>query len=194
MLMIRLQRLGRKKSPSYRLVVSEKARDPQAKSLEILGHYNPVAIPKIVELKEDRIKFWLAQGAQLSESVNNLFVNAGIVTGAKLKSVAISNKRQAKIDKIKAEKKAKEQEKIEAEKVVKEKKVAEVLEPAKEQEVVVDEKARAEELAVPTTEEKFIDVVEDLKDEVAPVEEEKEPEAETPAEEKPVEVSEEKNQ
>ncbi|PIZ95407.1 MAG: 30S ribosomal protein S16 [Candidatus Magasanikbacteria bacterium CG_4_10_14_0_2_um_filter_37_12] len=182
MLMIRLQRLGRKKSPSYRLVVSEKARDPQAKSLEILGHYNPVAIPKIVELKEDRIKFWLAQGAQLSESVNNLFVNAGIVTGAKLKSVAISNKRQAKIDKIKAEK------------VVKEKKVAEVLEPAKEQEVVVDEKAPAEELAVPTTEEKFIDVVEDLKDEVAPVEEEKEPEAETPAEEKPVEVSEEKNQ
>ena len=41
MVMIRLNRVGKKKEPSYRFVVSEKARDPQAPALEILGFYNP---------------------------------------------------------------------------------------------------------------------------------------------------------
>ncbi len=99
MLAIRLQRIGRKKSPSYRLVISENARDTQGRALEILGHYNPVANPKIVELKVDRIKHWLGLGAQSSESVHNLLVREGVVTeGGKKKSVTISKKRQGKID------------------------------------------------------------------------------------------------
>ena len=102
MLMIRFQRVGKKKSPSYRVVISEKAKDTHGDSLEILGNYNPVANPKIVDLKVDRIKHWLGQGAQASESVHNLLVREGIVTGDKKKSVAISNKRHKKIDEKKA--------------------------------------------------------------------------------------------
>jgi small subunit ribosomal protein S16 len=108
MLMIRLQRIGKKKSPSYRFVVSEKARDTQGKALEILGRYNPVANPKIIELNEERIKHWLSKGAQTSESVNNLLINQGVIEGGKKKSVRITIKRQKKIDdKVAKEKEAK---------------------------------------------------------------------------------------
>ena len=98
MLMIRFQRMGKKKSPAYRLVLSEKARDPQAKSLEILGRYNPVATPKVIEFNKERITFWLGKGAKASESVHNLLVEQGIVTSKKkAKSVKISNKRRGAI-------------------------------------------------------------------------------------------------
>ncbi|MBU1895978.1 30S ribosomal protein S16 [Patescibacteria group bacterium] len=103
MLMIRLQRIGKKKSPSYRLIVSEKHKNTQAGSLEILGQYDPTKDTKIVNLKEDKIKHWLSVGAQPSETVNNLLINAGVITGKKQKSVAISKKRSAKLDGKKAE-------------------------------------------------------------------------------------------
>ncbi len=104
MLTIRLQRMGKKKVPTYRFVISENARDTQAKSLEILGHYNPTQVPKIIELKTERIKHWLSNGAQMSNTVYNLFVNAGIVESKKkMKSVTITNKRGAKITEKQAE-------------------------------------------------------------------------------------------
>ncbi len=103
MLMLRLQRLGKSKQPSYRLIVSDKRRDTQHGSTEILGTYNPLAKEGGVNFKEDRVKYWLSVGAQASPTVHNLLVNAGVVTGKKKKSVALSNKRRAAI----AEKKAK---------------------------------------------------------------------------------------
>lgn len=103
MLTIRLQRVGRKKVPSYRLVISENARDTQGRSLEILGQYNPVSIPKVVSLNTDRIRHWLSVGATTSEAVHNLFVREGIVEDqTKRKAVSISKKRQAKLDEKKA--------------------------------------------------------------------------------------------
>lgn len=121
--MIRLQRMGRKKSPSYRLVVSEKTRDPQARSLEILGKYDPTANPKIIDLNEERIQHWMSVGAAPSPTVHNLLINAGILSDKKQRSVAISDKRRAKIDEKKAAdveaaaaKEAAEKEKVEAEK------------------------------------------------------------------------------
>ena len=50
MLTIRLQRIGKRKNPTYRLIVSEKARDTQYNSLEILGNYNPTQNPKVSKL------------------------------------------------------------------------------------------------------------------------------------------------
>ena len=85
--MLRLQRIGKKKSPTYRLIVSEKTKDTQAGSLENWGIYNPVATPKVIEFKKDRINYWLSVGAQPSATVNNLLVNEGIVKGEKKKSV-----------------------------------------------------------------------------------------------------------
>jgi small subunit ribosomal protein S16 len=125
MLTIRLQRLGKVKKPSYRLVISENEKDTQGRSLEILGIYNPVEQPKVIELKADRIKHWLSQGAQTSNTVHNLLVRQGIVEAKdKKKSISISDKRQVKIDKKKSEKEDADKQKkesAEAEAVIAEK-------------------------------------------------------------------------
>ena len=140
MLTLRLQRLGKTKRPSYRLIVSEKKHDTQYGSLEILGMYNPVEKNKIVELKADRIKYWLSVGAQMSETVNNILINAGVITGAKRKAVKISKKRQTKMEaeKGKAEeaKKKAEEAKLKAEEDAKVKAEAEKL--------AAEEKAKAD--------------------------------------------------
>ena len=101
--MIRLQRLGKKKEPSYRLVVSEKTKDTQSGSLEILGFFNPTRQPKLIELKADRIKYWISVGAQLSNTLNNLFINEKIIEGKKKKSVYLSIKRKAALEKKKSD-------------------------------------------------------------------------------------------
>ena len=96
MLSIRFSRVGKKKKPIYRIVVSEKSRDPWGKQTEFLGWYNPHTKEK--ELKTDRIEHWLSVGAQPSDSVHNLLVSEGIVKGDKRNVVTISKKRQAKMD------------------------------------------------------------------------------------------------
>ncbi|PIZ80753.1 MAG: 30S ribosomal protein S16, partial [Parcubacteria group bacterium CG_4_10_14_0_2_um_filter_41_6] len=55
--------MGKKNRPSYRVVLSEKKRDLYGNHNEILGNYDPVANPKTVNLKADRIKYWMGQGA-----------------------------------------------------------------------------------------------------------------------------------
>lgn len=100
--MLRLQRLGKAKQPTYRLIVSEKARDTQAGSAEILGHYNPVHKDKKLELKIDRVKYWLSVGAKPSDTVHNLLMKHGIIAeGKKKRSVFLSQKRKAKIEEAK---------------------------------------------------------------------------------------------
>jgi len=97
MLTIRLQRTGKNKRPSYRIIVSENARDTQAHSVEILGFYNPVEQPKKLELKVDRIKHWISHGAQMSDTVHNLLVKEGVVSDKKRRSVSLTKKRREKI-------------------------------------------------------------------------------------------------
>ena len=98
MLILRLQRLGKTKQPTYRLIVSEKTKDPQAGSIEILGHINMIRNPEVVELKADRINYWLSVGAQASNTVYNLLAKQGIIkTTVKKKAVSISKKRQTKL-------------------------------------------------------------------------------------------------
>lgn len=98
MLMLRLQRIGKIKSPAYRLIVSEKTKDPQAGTLENLGQFDPTKQPKIIKFNAERIKYWLSKGAQPSHTVNNLLINAGIITGGKKKkSVYLSKQRKEKI-------------------------------------------------------------------------------------------------
>lgn len=98
MLTIRLQRIGKKNAPTYRLVISEKARDTQGRSLEILGSFNPHAVENGLIPNTDRIKYWLSKGAQTSSTVHNLFLKAGIISDEKKKkSVFISTERAAKL-------------------------------------------------------------------------------------------------
>jgi small subunit ribosomal protein S16 len=72
MLMIRLARFGAKKKPTYRLVVIQKERARDSRAVEIVGHYNPVSNPKVVNLKRDRIDYWMKNGAWLSDTVARL--------------------------------------------------------------------------------------------------------------------------
>ena len=72
MVMIRLARFGAKKRPSYRVVVIDKERALDSKALEVVGTYSPVAKPRTVILKHDRIAHWVKNGAQLSDTVARL--------------------------------------------------------------------------------------------------------------------------
>lgn len=72
MLMIRLARFGAKKKPFYRVVVIDKERARNGRNLEVVGHYNPVSQPAMVQLKHERLEYWTKNGAQLSETVKRL--------------------------------------------------------------------------------------------------------------------------
>ena len=72
MLMIRLARFGAKKKPSYRVVVIDKERARNSRSVEVVGLYNPVSHPAIVKLDYERVAYWLKQGAQPSDTVARL--------------------------------------------------------------------------------------------------------------------------
>jgi small subunit ribosomal protein S16 len=89
--MIRLARVGARKQPHYRVVVIEKDRARNGRSVEVVGTYNPRTEPATVEFKYDRITYWTAKGAQLSETVGKLLVKnpAGAVAAAEVPAVAI---------------------------------------------------------------------------------------------------------
>lgn len=70
--MIRLARFGAKKKPTYRVVVIEKERARNSRAVEVVGQYNPVADPAQVNLKHERIAYWMKNGAQPSDTVTRL--------------------------------------------------------------------------------------------------------------------------
>ena len=73
--MIRLARFGAKKKPTYRVVVIDKVRARDSRAVEVVGTYNPVSQPPSVNLKHERIQYWLKNGAQPSETVGRLLKN-----------------------------------------------------------------------------------------------------------------------
>lgn len=82
MLAIKLQRIGKKHQPSYRLVVAEKRSKMAAPPVEDLGSYNPFT--KAMTLKKDRAAYWLKVGVQPTVTAHNLLVKEGIVSAAKI--------------------------------------------------------------------------------------------------------------
>jgi small subunit ribosomal protein S16 len=82
MLAIRLARFGAKKKPTYRVVVIDKERARNSRSVEIVGHYNPVAQPAQVQLNRERIEYWIKNGAQPSDTVSRLLKSAPAETPA----------------------------------------------------------------------------------------------------------------
>ena len=72
MLMIRLARIGARKQPYYRVVVIEKERARNGRSVEVVGTYNPRTSPASLNLKRDRIEYWISKGAQCSDRVKKL--------------------------------------------------------------------------------------------------------------------------
>ena len=72
---IRLARHGAKKKPFYRIVVADSESPRDGRFIETVGTYDPVREPAVVDLKEDRIQYWLGQGAKPSDTVRSLIKN-----------------------------------------------------------------------------------------------------------------------
>ena len=71
MLTIRLARVGKKKKPFYRVVVIERTRPRDGRTRELVGTYDPLKKPAEIKLDAERIKYWLGQGAQPSDTVRS---------------------------------------------------------------------------------------------------------------------------
>ena len=83
MLKIRLKRVGRKHDPSFRIVVVESTKGPKSGNyLETLGNYDARSDKKTVNV--DRTKYWISVGAQLSDTVHNILVGEGVISGKKI--------------------------------------------------------------------------------------------------------------
>lgn len=113
MLTIRLSRIGKKKKPMYRLIVSEKTKDPYGRALEILGSYNPFT--KELIAKGERINHWLSNGSGISPTANNLLVENGIIKREKM--VASKKGKEKKNEETKKEATAEEKKEEVAEEV-----------------------------------------------------------------------------
>ena len=72
MLMIRLSRMGARKQPQYRVVVIEKERARNGRPVEVVGTYNPRTSPASIELKRERIDYWVSKGAKMSDRVSKI--------------------------------------------------------------------------------------------------------------------------
>jgi small subunit ribosomal protein S16 len=70
--------MGKKKQASYRVVVADQNAPRDGDFVEIVGHYNPRTEPSTVVLKEDRVKYWLSQGARPTDTVHHLIHKQGI--------------------------------------------------------------------------------------------------------------------
>ena len=84
MLNIRLQRIGKRGQAYFRVVILEHTSRVKGKYLELLGNYNPHQ--KVLNVKKDRIEYWVSKGAQVSPTVNNLLVNYKIWDKPKMQS------------------------------------------------------------------------------------------------------------
>jgi small subunit ribosomal protein S16 len=144
MLAISLMRMGAKGKPFYRLVVKEKRSKRDGKYLENVGTYNPMVHPAEVNLKHERIQYWIGVGAQPTETVASLIKNNPVQTEEE-KAAAVQTRaeakeadRKAKADAKKAEAEKRETERLAAEKAEADKAAAEKAEA---------DKAEAEKLA-----------------------------------------------
>ena len=167
MVKIRLRRTGKKKQPSYRVVVADSRAPRDGRFIEIIGFYNPRTEPPTVQIKEDRALYWLSQGAQLSDAVARLL------------------KKQGTLDRFARLKEGEDLEALLAEAAAEEVVVEEVApveeEAPVEEAVPVEEEAPVEE-AAPVEEEAPVEETAPV-EEAVPVEEEEPVEEAVPAEE-----------
>jgi small subunit ribosomal protein S16 len=73
--MIRLARIGKKKRPFYRIIVTEKTRPRNGHFVEIVGTYDPLKKPALITMDDARVKYWLGKGAQPSDTVRSFLRN-----------------------------------------------------------------------------------------------------------------------
>jgi len=90
---LRLRRMGKKNQPIYKIVAAD-ARSPRdGKFLEAVGIYNPLTKPHTVDIKEERVNYWLDHGAQPTDTVNSLLRQKGINLLRDLKKRGLSEEK-----------------------------------------------------------------------------------------------------
>ncbi len=111
MLVIRLQRRGKKNQPFFWVVVAEKTAPIKGRFIERLGFWNPIKKDK--KINSERVKYWISKGVKMSDTVYNLFLEEGVIGGEKRK-IKIKKKKETdrpSTDKAKEEKGSGEKEK-----------------------------------------------------------------------------------
>ncbi len=83
MVKIRLRRVGAKKKPSYRLVVADIRAPRDGAFIDIIGHFDPLTDPETIVINEEKVRYWLSQGAQPTDTAARLLTKAGIVEKSK---------------------------------------------------------------------------------------------------------------
>jgi small subunit ribosomal protein S16 len=112
MLKIRLQRTGKRGQAYFRVVVLEHTKKPKGEVLELLGSYNPHE--KEFKVDKEKVDIWMAKGAQISPTVNNLMVNYKIWDKPKMQSWKPKKKEEAPVAATSAAKTPEEPAKEEA--------------------------------------------------------------------------------
>ena len=79
MVKMRLRRMGAKKAPFYRVVVSDSRSPRDGRFIEEIGYYNPITEPAEIKIDADKAKKWIANGAQPTETVKSLLKKSNIV-------------------------------------------------------------------------------------------------------------------
>ncbi|HEV2109475.1 MAG TPA: 30S ribosomal protein S16 [Thermomicrobiales bacterium] len=82
MIKLRLRRMGAKKRPSYRIVAAESASPRDGRIIEAVGFYDPLTDPATITVNEERVKHWLSNGAQPTETVADIFRRQGLMPKA----------------------------------------------------------------------------------------------------------------
>ena len=124
-------RMGAKKKPFYRVVVKEKRSKRDGKYLENLGTYNPMASPAEINLKHERIQYWVSVGAQPTETVASLIKHnpeqseEEKLAAIQAKATKAEEEKAARIEAKRVEAEKLEAERVEAEKAAAEKAAAE---------------------------------------------------------------------
>ncbi len=79
MVKIRMKRMGMKKEPFYRIIVTDSRNNRDGRAIEELGFYNPVAEPSVLKIDAERAKYWISVGAQPSDTCRGLLKKTGVL-------------------------------------------------------------------------------------------------------------------
>ena len=93
---MRVTRMGDKKSPFYRIVITDSRNARDGAYIDKVGHYNPTAQPAEIVLDVEKAKDWLAKGVQPTETVKNILVNKGVIPKSDKLSPAKTKVRKSK--------------------------------------------------------------------------------------------------
>ena len=105
MLSIRFARVGKKNKAQFQIALQEHTTAPGGRHIEILGSYDPHS--KTAVIKEERVKYWIEKGAQMSDTVHNLMISKGVISDKKRAvKMPVKKTEEAPAEEVKAEAKA----------------------------------------------------------------------------------------